>query len=165
MWGMFKRYDRWHDVAGHLIGAQRELLAAMAELMGAMAEAAAPFAKEDPLASLLHEVFRFFERGARVLMPVAPSASHKETIRQTQRHAMLAIRAVLLEERAQITPHADVANFRAEVIDSILRVLDGELERLDLGLDSAEEENFVSDTAEENQTNPAHSSHVDAMTS
>ena len=130
MWGMFKKYDRWSDVAAHVLSAQREILSALLVLMGGLREAAAPFAKEDPLASVLHEVFRFFERAIRMVMPFAPEGRDRAAMQATQRRAMLAIRGVLLDERAAITPHPEAARFRTEVIDSILRVLDLELARI-----------------------------------
>ncbi len=131
MYFALKRYGRLGDVAQHFLRAERELLSGMAIVMRTLKDAAAPHAKEDPVASIMFEVFSFFERGASALMPQQSQVSNSELVRGTQRRALLAIRDVLLDERAAITPDAMQSRHRSEVIDAILLVLDRELERLD----------------------------------
>src|SRR5690606_23654473 len=112
------------DVAQHFLRAERELLGGMTIVLRTIKDAAAPHAKEDALASLMFEVFHFCERLATSLMPQSTPSSDSELLRSTQRRALLAIRDVLLDERASVTPDAATSQQRCEVIDTILRVID-----------------------------------------
>jgi hypothetical protein len=131
MYFSLRRYGRWGDVAQHFLRAERELLSGMSITMRTLKDAAAPHAKEDALASLMFEVFHFFERIATNLLPETSPLTDSEPVRSTQRRALLAIRDVLLDERAAVTPDAMATRHRSEVIDTILLVIDRELERLD----------------------------------
>lgn len=134
MFWQLRKYGRWSEVLSHLLTAEREVMLASSVLMRTLREASAPYAKDDPFASLLHDAFKFGEGALQKLTPRADSRSTTDmsAARESQRRAMLAIRDVLLEERTAITPSADVSAFRSEVIDSILRVLDAELVRIEL---------------------------------
>jgi hypothetical protein len=151
MYFSLRRYGRWGDVAQHFVRAERELLSGMSVVMRTLKDAAAPHAKEDALASLMFEVFHFFERLATNLLPVTAPLTDSELVRSTQRRALLAIRDVLLDERAAVTPDAMQTRHRSEVIDTILRVIDRELERLDGFVESVvealEREAAVQETA------------------
>jgi hypothetical protein len=131
MYLALRRYGRWADVAQHFLRAERELLSALTIIVRTLKDAAAPHAKEDPFASLLFEVFHFIERGMMALTPQASEVKDSELLRTTQRRALLAIRDVLLDERASVTPDALQTRHRSEVIDAILLVIDRELARLE----------------------------------
>jgi len=75
-------------------------------------------------------VFAFFERMTRMLLPVARPLDDQGAFVETQRRALLAIREVLLEERATVTPDHAQSHQRSSVIDAILAVLDRELGHL-----------------------------------
>lgn len=152
MFWQLRKYGRWSEVLSHLLTAEREVMLASSVLMRTLREASAPYAKDDPFASLLHDAFKFGEGALQKLTPRADvrSTSDMSAVRESQRRAMLAIRDVLLEERTAITPSADVSAFRSEVIDSILRVLDAELVRIDLsdadyGVDDLEDDELADD--------------------
>lgn len=130
MWFSLRKYGRWSDVAHHLLRAEHELLSALIVVFRSLKDAAATYAKDDPLASLLCEVFQFFERTMTVLLPSAREMNNPETVRETQRRALLAIRDVLLDERAAVVPDAVETKQRTGVIDAILSVIDRELVRL-----------------------------------
>jgi hypothetical protein len=130
MWFSLKKYGRWHDVAQHLLRAEHELLSAFVVVFRSLKDAAAPYAKDDPLASLLMEVFTFFERAMTVLQPTAREVNNPEAVKETQRRALLAIRDVLLDERAAVVPDALETKQRSSVIDAILSVIDRELVHL-----------------------------------
>ena len=131
MYFSLRRYGRFGDVAQHFVRAERELLSGLSIIMRTLKDAVAPHAKEDALASLMFEVFHFFERLATNLLPTAAPLADSELVRSTQRRALLAIRDLLLDERASVTPDATATRHRSEVIDAILLVIDRELERID----------------------------------
>lgn len=131
MWFALRKYGRFADVAQHLLRAERELLQAMVLVVRSLKDAAAPYAKEDPFASLAFEVFQFFERAMTVMLPTAQSQTSTEALRETQRRALLAIRDVLLDERGAVLPDAQQSKQRVDVIDAILAVIDRELAALE----------------------------------
>jgi hypothetical protein len=145
MWFSLRKYGRLKDVMQHILRAEHELLSATVVVFSSLKDAAAPYAKDDPLASLLCEVFQFMERTMTVLLPHAKDAANPESVRETQRRALLAIREVLLDERAAVVPDAIETKHRTQVIDAILSVIDREL--LLLG-DEADDEEAVLDDEE-----------------
>ncbi len=131
MWWSLKKYGRWTEIAVQLMKAERAVLEALTLVIHSLREAAAPYTKDDPFAAVLHEIFRFLENLATALLPQSEDkgASETEAVRETQRRALLAIRDVLLEERTSVTLDPGRGEFRSQVIDSILNVIDLELDR------------------------------------
>lgn len=147
MWFSLKKYGRWGDVAKHLLRAEHEILSASIVVFRSLKDAAAPYAKDDPLASLLCEVFQFFERTMIVLQPSARELANPETLKETQRRALLAIRDVLLDERSAVVPDAKETKHRTHVIDAILAVIDRELTRLQGGEELSDDEEETTEEA------------------
>lgn len=154
MWFQLRRYGRWSEVLQHLLTAEREVMLASSVLVRTLREAAAPYAKDDPFASLMHDALKFADGVLAKLTPAPMTQSSHEfdRVREAQRRAMLAIRDVLLEERAAVTPNQELSAFRSEVIDSILRVLDGELARIDLSDEDLEHDDFDNEETDDEDT-------------